>query len=381
MPFSQHPQALCDDGAQDAAALLTTTHGIKIRDFAYDNTLPPVTTVPRFSVQVQPRPRILQRARDMIASTGRDDGEESDEEDPSFQRTFYIDSSGTGTSHTSRYRKKGTLARTLTEPADEQPLPSQGFNTRPFIFPQPSYAMRQPSPPRPRPGGAQFPTTPNKAGRRSPQGELSPINTFPQSQPSTLGESQESEPYIDTPLVTPNGSLQWPLQNTSALPSSHLESVLPQLADPDVTMSQLGSTPERSQRPRVTPQAVESPSRRQLRNPHLPPPAEFRTRTPTPAKSRPSSGSPGARVTRSGAACPAPLQDAPAPRYYLRQRPQDGKSAAPATSRGTSRTRTSDHAAQQAQKPPSKKRKLTPPEPATKPTRGRRKNGGIKENR
>ena len=81
IPFSQHPQALPDDGAQDAATLLTTTHGIRVRDFAYENTLPPVTTVPRFTVQIQPRPRTLKRARDMLASAGRDDGEESDEED------------------------------------------------------------------------------------------------------------------------------------------------------------------------------------------------------------------------------------------------------------------------------------------------------------
>ena len=380
IPFSQHPQVLPDDGAQDAATLLTTTHGIRVRDFAYENTLPPVTTVPRFTVQIQPRPRTLKRARDMLASAGRDDGEESDEEDPSIQRTFYIDSSGTGANNTSRYRKKGTLARTLTEPADEQPPPSQGF-PRAHVLTQPSRGLRHPSPSRTRQGGAQFPTTPNKAGRRSPQGGLSPINTQPQSQPSMLGDSQESEPYIDTPLVTPNGSLQWPVQNTSTLASSHLESILPQLADPDVTMSQLGFTPERSQRPRVSP--GESPPRRSGRNAQLPPPAEFRTRTPTPAKSRPSSGSPVRRVTRSsGSASPAPLQDAPAPRYHLRQRPQSGKAAAPATSRGTSRTRTSDHATQRAEKQPSKRRKLTPPEPATTTvTRGRRKNSAIKENR
>lgn len=388
---SQHPQALPDDGPHDPAAVthLTTVHGIKVRDFAYENKLPPVTTVPRFSVQVQPRPRLLKRTRDMLESVGHDDGEESDEEDPSIPRTFYIDSSGTGVSHTYRYRQKAAgLERTLTEPADDQPLPSQGFNnTRPYFLGQPSrfllnpsHVLAQPTPPRwPIPSGVLFPMTPSKVASRSSFAGLSPISTIPQSQPSMMMESQESEPYVETPLVTPNGSIQWPVQNTSALPDSQLESVLPQLEDTNVTMSQLGFTPERSPRNRAPTSTADegSPSRppRRARQPRLPPPADFIPHAPTVSKSRPTSGSPTRRAARSGPGSSAPLKEAPAHRYDLRQRPDGGKPAPakPATSRSTSRTRTTKQAATKSEKPPSKRRKVTPPEPSTRTTRGRSK--------
>lgn len=402
---SQHPQLLLDDEAYETSAVahLTTAHGIKVRDFAYENTLPPVTTVPRFSVQVQPRPRMLKRTRDMFDGAGHEDGEESDEEDPSIPRTYYIDSSGTGTSHTYRYRQKAaSLERTLTEPADDQPQPSQGFNTRAYFLNQPSHVLRQPShvlrnpshvlvgpsPPRwPRQAAALFPTTSSKAASRSPFTNLSPISTIPQSQPSMdMEESQESEPYVETPLVTPNGSLQWPVQNTSALPDSQLESVLPQLPDSSVTMSQLGFTPERSPRNRATTPANEgSPSgsrpRRHARQPRLLPPADFASYASTPSKSRPTSSSPTRRAMRSAAASSAPLKEAPAHRYDLRQRPEGAKSATekPAAARETSRTRATKQAAMKAEKPPSKRRKVTPPEPSAKTTRGRtRKNSEVK---
>ncbi|KAM5535494.1 hypothetical protein V8D89_010831 [Ganoderma adspersum] len=386
---SQHPQALPDDGAHDlgAVAHLTTVHGIKVRDFAYENKLPPVTAVPRFSVQVQPRPRILKRTRDMLESAGHDDGEESDEEDPSIPRTFYIDSSGTGASHTYRYRQKAAaLERTLTEPADDQPLPSQGFNTRAYFLGQPSRVLRnplhvlaQPTPPRwPLQSGALFPTTPSKAASRSFVG-LSPISTILQSQPSMVMESQESEPYVETPLVTPNGSILWPLQNTSALPDSQLESILPQPEDTNVTMSQLGFTPERSPRNRASTSTANegSPSRppRRARQPQLPPAVDFVPHAPTASKSRPTPGSPTRRAARSGPGASAPLKEAPSHRYDLRQRPDGGKPAPakPTTSRSTSRTRTTKQAATKSEKPPSKRRKVTPPEPSTRTTRGRSK--------
>ncbi|KAI1796184.1 hypothetical protein LXA43DRAFT_937827 [Ganoderma leucocontextum] len=384
---SQHPQTLPEDEVHNAGAVahLTTAHGIKVRDFAYENKLPPVTTVPRFTVQVQPRPRPLKRTRDMFDGAGHEDGEESDEEDPSIPRTFYIDSSGTGTSHTYRYRQKAAvLERTLTEPADDRPPPSQGFNTRANFFLQPSHVLRQPSPPRwPRQGAALFPTTPNKAVSRSPFAGLSPISTIPHSQPSMVMESQESEPYLETPLVTPNGSLQWPVQNTSALPNSQLESVLPQLPDTNVTMSQLGFTPERSPRNRTSARAEGSPSRRHHRHTQLqlPPPADFNPHAPAASKSRSTSSSSTRGATRSEAASSVPLKEAPAHRYDLRQRPEGAKPAPAkaATSRGTSRTRSSKQVSTtKSEKPPSKRRKVTPPEPSTKTTRGRRKNGEVK---
>ncbi|KAI0720325.1 hypothetical protein C8T65DRAFT_9491 [Cerioporus squamosus] len=398
MHASQHPQPPeADDAApagHDIVAALTT-QGIRVRDFAYENTLPPVTTVPRFSVQVQPKRRMLKRTRDM--HDGHDDGEESDEEDPRIPRTWYIDSDGHGVSHAYRYRKKtATLERTLTEPADEEP-PSQGINTRAPVFAQPSHRYRlPPASPRPCQEGAQGPTTPQRLIRqsqsRSPNRFLSPIDTVPHSQPSAQGESQETESWIDTPLVTPNGSLQWPVQNTSALPASQLESMLPQLddAEQNFTLSQLGFSPERSQATSA-PSPAGTPSRARHVIPQIPPPAEFNTRarpSAGPSRSRPASRSPVRPTTCSGAPLPA-LQPAPAPRYDFRKRPVVVN--APAPPRGASRARTSGHAASRASEktaPPSKKRKITPPKSSTASNgtttatgRGRKKTADVKENR
>ena len=392
IPASQHPQPPEPDHNVNDLVTALTTQGIKVRDFAYENILPPVTTVPRFSVQVQPRPRTLKRARDMLE--GRDNGEESDEEDPNFSRTFYIDSNSNGVSHVYRYRKKSTtLGRTLTEPADEVSQ-SQGLNTRAQVFTQPS--TRGLDSPRPRHNGALCPATPQRYLGKSPMRSLSPIDTIPQSQPSINGESQETEYWIDTPLVTPNGSIQWPVQNTSALPASQLESVLPQLPDVEeaVTLSQLGFSPERSQPQPDFSSPAGSPScppRTQHARPQLPPPPEFRAYTrspaaPSPTRPRPSSGSrsPTRRSTRKRTSPPSvPLHEAPAPRYDLRQRGVKP----PPPARATSRTRASSHAADKVRAPPpSKKRKVTPPLPLPVPVpsgRGRRPRADVKlkENR
>ncbi|TFK79709.1 hypothetical protein K466DRAFT_656821, partial [Polyporus arcularius HHB13444] len=295
---SQHPQPPDDAGhAGNNIIAALTTQGIRVRDFAYENTLPPVTTVPRFSVQVQPRrPRILRRTRDM--HDGHADGEESDEEDPTVPKTWCIDSNGDGVSHAYRYRKKtATLERTLTEPADEEP-PSQGINARASGSTQPFRRFRLP-PARPRQEGAQCPFTPPRPIRhsqsQSPNRFLSPINTMSPSQPSAQDESQETESWIDTPLVTPNGSLHWPVQDTSALSASQLESVLPQLGDAEqnITLSQLGFSPERSQAT-TAPSPAGTPSRPRRASPQMPPPAEFnpRTRASGPSRTRPASASP-----------------------------------------------------------------------------------------
>ncbi|KAI0650537.1 hypothetical protein C8Q79DRAFT_944182 [Trametes meyenii] len=383
---SQHPEQ--HDAVDQASAVVTlATHGIHVRDFAYETTLPPVTPVPRFMVQTQPRTRLLKRTRDMVEGN---EGEESDVEDPTIPRTWYIDASGTGVSRPSRYRKKTlALARTLTEPADEVPA-SQGFNTREggFIAP-PSESHRPISPTTSRTQGSRDPTTPHKPFRHAQTTSLSPLTITDRvspSQSSQKRESQEIESWVDTPLVTPNGSLQWPtVQNTSGVPASQLDSILPYTED-DVTLSQLGFSPERSQPRRRTtpfvPSPMGTPSRRRP-DPQLPPPAEFRLRTPSPAKSRQESNSPTRR---------SPRQDhqPPSTRYHLRQRPQ-GVSANATTSttsgrggaaRASSRTRTSNQGARKAEPaaaPVRKKQKPSPPADISgRETRySRRKNGDV----
>ncbi|KAI0375862.1 hypothetical protein BV20DRAFT_984955 [Pilatotrama ljubarskyi] len=393
IPASQPAER--EDVDQSNGIALLATYGIHVRDFAYENTLPPVTTVPRFSVQKQPRSRALKRTRDMLEVN---DGEESDVEDPSIPRTWYIDSSGTGTSRKSRYRKRAqALARTLTEPADDIPQ-SQGLNTREggFMLP-PSQRPFSPGPSS-QSQDVPFPTTPRRPDRQAQANSLSPltiVNNVSPSQVSHQGESQETESWIDTPLVTPNGSLQWPtIQNTSALPASQLESVLPQFpAEDDVTLSQLGFSPERSQPQHravpfaQSPAGTPSPLRQDAQ---LPPPAAFRHRTPSPTKSRHASTSPPRRSPRLGHPEARQEPRSGSPRYHLRQRPPgganattNGRGAAVVTSgRATSRTRASNQSARKTENtaPVRKKHKVSPP-PADPPARttryGLRKSGDV----
>ena len=312
MPPQSRRQRPPVDDISDATAYIgeITTAGIKVRDYAYESTLPPLPSVRRVPVQTQPRPRQppkLKRARDMLRMEDSDGSE--DEEDPTVEKTFYIDSSMVGASRGSRYRPKAnaTLERTLTEPVDEQP-PPESWGTRPQVFKKP---CRQPS--LSHLSGPPNPSTPQKPARQPSQPTLSNLNTSPQSQPSLQPESQETEPWIDTPLVTPNGSLQWPVQDTSAIPPSQLESVLPQYGDdaPEgVTLSQLGFSPERSQQPQQ--HASSSPARSQPYSPvrrqrstplrsHRPTP--IRSQNPSPARVRavagPSSATPAGTPARS----------------------------------------------------------------------------------
>ncbi|OSD04636.1 hypothetical protein PYCCODRAFT_1407694 [Trametes coccinea BRFM310] len=388
---SQRPeQRDAIDQSKDIAVLATI--GIKVRDFAYENTLPPVTIVPRFAVQTQPRPRMLKRTRDMLE--GNDDGEESDVEDPSVNRTWFIDSNGTGVSHGSRYRKKTqALARTLTEPADEVP-PSQGFNTREGAFFVPP--SQRPTSPEPQSQPVPLPTTPHRPNRLAQTASLSPLTIHDNISPprhSQQGESQETEPWVDTPLVTPNGSLQWPtVQNTSAIPESQLESMLPQLPGDDVTLSQLGFSPERSQHPRRSSpfrlSPAGAPSRRRP-DPQLPPPAEFRHHTASPTRSRHSSGSPSRRSPQSGSDGSGAGQEPASPRYHLRQRRPGGmnttaRGAAQSGRRAQSQTRSAHQRARKTENevpPAKKKQKASPPaDPSARTTRyGRRRNGEVGE--
>ncbi|KAJ7572528.1 hypothetical protein C8J56DRAFT_989366 [Mycena floridula] len=67
----------------------------------------------------------------------------------------------------------------------------------------------------------------------------------PQSQLPQLGfiDSQDSDEYINTPLVTPHGSLQWNVTDTSAIPASQLDEVLQPEAPEPLSYSQLGFSP------------------------------------------------------------------------------------------------------------------------------------------
>ncbi|KAG6842047.1 hypothetical protein C0991_003573 [Blastosporella zonata] len=152
--------------------------GIKVRDFAYESKLPPVQ--PYRVRQIQPGPRPLKRLRK--------DGEEDDGD--VFQ---------TSTASENTSSKKLKLKREDTEPdvSQEQPYPrrDRGFKNINYEPRVPPWFQSQPS---------EFSQS---------------IELYQQF------ESQECEPYVITPVVTPNGSLQWPdaVGTTSDIPASQLD--------------------------------------------------------------------------------------------------------------------------------------------------------------
>lgn len=145
--------------------------GIKVRDFAYESTLPKVRTI-HTHVQVQPGP--MKRTR------GEGEAKES-----------------------SSSSKKAKLERMITEPDIQSinpPVRARGFANLDDYEPE---------------------TESQLIGVSSQQSD------WPSSQPPpTYFDSQDSEPHIDTPLVTPNGSLQWRVLNNSSVPASQLDAAL-----------------------------------------------------------------------------------------------------------------------------------------------------------
>ncbi|KAG6817863.1 hypothetical protein H0H87_001695 [Tephrocybe sp. NHM501043] len=188
------------DPQDERHAVLLAELGIKVRDFAYESKLPPVQ--PYRVRQIQPGPRPLKRVT-------RDGG--ADEEDI-FQTSSKAEASSL---------KKPRLEREDTEPDMTQhqvnPARARGFvNINNYVPQTPSCSQSQP-----------------------------PWFSQPSSQPL---ESQESEPYVVTPIVTPNGSYQWPEVNTTSdVPASQLDTES-QSNDPLLlTYSQFGMVEPESQ--------------------------------------------------------------------------------------------------------------------------------------
>ncbi|KII94997.1 hypothetical protein PLICRDRAFT_33825 [Plicaturopsis crispa FD-325 SS-3] len=177
-------------------------HGIRVRDFAYESTLPriaPFRPKPR-----PPGPRPLKRMRKTY------DG--ADPDDPFLDLGRPITSTfgrGHGFEGDADHKRWKPSVPAVSETTD---YPSQSQESQAEMS-QPPPFVREGSP-------------------------------SPSSQPPRHLSSQDSEPYVDTPLVTPNGSLQWTVGNTSDIPASQLDRQS-QAQPPDlVSYSQLGFLPQ-----------------------------------------------------------------------------------------------------------------------------------------
>ncbi|PSR93779.1 hypothetical protein PHLCEN_2v4674 [Hermanssonia centrifuga] len=206
--------------------VMASRYGIRVRDFAYESKLPPV---PSYRPPVQVGPRTLKRTR-------RDYEQTSDvEEDYGVPFTPDLVSSSPR-----RVKKSKPLQRELTEPV----VSSQSQQATGYEFPVQSMRIGCSTP---RNGAYLAPSTPPRLAIQVPTSSFSPMvnsmDTFstPPSQPGLDESSQETEPWVDTPLVTPNGSYQFKFTDTSAVPASQLGDVLPEI--PKTSFPQLGLIP------------------------------------------------------------------------------------------------------------------------------------------
>lgn len=195
-----------------AAAAVMAQYGIRVRDFAYESTLPPIASVSRVPPQIQPGPTVLKRTRQ------EDDGEDNPDDGDAFvRRTSYYETNLTGTSHHTYVVKPAPLERTLTEPADDS-VSYQRTLGIPNLVHHLSNLRTLPTLARP--------LMPRRVPVQYPAGANN--QTIPQ--PELQETSQDSE-WIDTPLVTPNGSLHWPVTNTEEIPTAQLDSKLQRVTE------------------------------------------------------------------------------------------------------------------------------------------------------
>ncbi|KAF9805495.1 hypothetical protein IEO21_09027 [Rhodonia placenta] len=342
-PYTQHGPPVGEK--QERIARLLVESGIHARDFAYESTLPPIAPVRHVRQQIQPG--ALRRG-----------GEFAGEEDDHEPQTFYCDAEAGGTTVGLRPRKrKRPIERTPTEPVDEEP--SQGpcpLSGGPLRLSQRRHwgadlAPRLLATPR-KPFHPVASTPISSPGNR---------NTHSPSQPGVQGTSQESE-WIDTPLVTPNGSFQWPVADSSAVPASQLDSASQLPVPEDVTFSQLGFSSQRT--PQRTPNRGRVHDRAVLCSPirapvfaaadastpsaspeALPPPPQ-----PLPPREQSPAGSPRKRRRKDNTEA---ARDAPPSRYFLRERAV-APTRLPPPPRSSSRTASSRHAASSGRVSPAK---------------------------
>lgn len=152
---------------QPTVAMLASL-GIKVRDFAYESKLPPIQPIYRHPRQIQPA---------VVRTVLKRQWTESGEDDPFSQSSSQPETS----------QKK--LERTATEPAIPPAPDLTNIDDHEY----------------------------DSLHTDSQQPEIYPES---QQMPPTIFESQESEPYVDTPLGTPKGSLQWQVPD---IPTSQLD--------------------------------------------------------------------------------------------------------------------------------------------------------------
>lgn len=262
--------------------------GIKVRDFAYESKLPPIPPFRRKPVQP------VMRSPKRLHRFGEEDIDNED--------VFSVG-------------ERPKLQRVDTEPVIEEPASQR----------MPAY---------------------------SDLTRLPPL-FLPPSQPP-IHDSQESEPYveIDTPLVTPNGSLNWGAKDTGSIPTSQLD-IVSRTTVPDlISMTQLALAhlvDSQKDDMDIEPVAVSVPA--------SPTPAAPRLASPSPPI--PSSSPPA-----TPPAIPPSSSVETSPRYNLRKRPSPPPHSEPPrnrprlSSRSTAHSRSSDQKSGSSTKPRPRRKSM-----------------------
>jgi hypothetical protein len=273
--------------------------GIKVRDFAYESKLPRIAAYKPASRTLASsaaagdasslNKRALKRSRPSYSST-----------DDVFSSSWVSSTAAVGAS--------GSTSNNEPPPAKRaRPLERKTTETvEDTCIPEPESTSSRTTPPINQ--DIASPYTPHKIS--SP----SQAQSQPQFGYFTSQESEDiSTPYVTTPSVTPNGSLQWiastgdTIMDTSAIPASQLDGSQATLAEPElVSFSQLGMPPPPELLGSQSQAPSQSPGTRPL--PHVSTPVRPRGRSgmraSTPLTPTPGAGDKSASAHTSS---PAPL--------------------------------------------------------------------------
>ncbi|THH13642.1 hypothetical protein EW146_g6607 [Bondarzewia mesenterica] len=215
-------------------------HNIKVRDFAYESTLPPIPSIRRVR-QLQIGPRPLKRYKRSHPT-----------DDVPFLEGVRLNTPVVGIEDPPKERAEEWVAKPLERKSTEpviipeqpkgQPTRAMGYaDLSQYVSSRFTAGPSNPRTPFPSRQGLQYSHYPAVL-RCMTDLEPGPAsqNDTTSSQPPLVGISQETESQVDTPLVTPNGSLHFPVANTSPNGTSQLDSSSQLPGPEDITYSQLG---------------------------------------------------------------------------------------------------------------------------------------------
>ncbi|KIJ69958.1 hypothetical protein HYDPIDRAFT_104630 [Hydnomerulius pinastri MD-312] len=283
--YSQAPPSSAQTSSQQPSPEFLASLGIKVRDFAYESTLPAITPVPRFPRQVQPAPRPLKRSRREW------DGEA---EEPLSSGSVYAPSGSQSLSTRTPPKKSRSLERKATEPIEKAEIQHTRTLER-IAIGQMRSLITPPIQP------TVLPVTPSKRFSASPP-------TSPITPQLSQFASQESE-LVQTPFESP---FRIHVDDTSMIPASQLDTESQALAIHPISYSQLELSPQ----PLPCPSSPGFPSN---------PPSPRRAASPS-QSADPSLEPPPIKAIRRGRkhrdSNGEVMDTAPSPnRYELRRRP------------------------------------------------------------